>query len=277
MSWNRKYKLTAGPAGGYGFETDQLRISFSITRTEEKSGNNASLSVWNLSRDHEEMITEKDCFVEIQAGYEDTPLITIFKGYVTYGDGELDGADWRTDLELVDGRVPVRDTYISKSYSGATENKKIIDDTASEMNLTVEYADDCEFGKIPNGYSFVGQGAASLDKACAVSGLSWYIDNDVLHVKRVGGTKNKRAYTLSADTGLIEFPKKITKSGKSEEDKDVVGYEVRYFLNADINIGDYVFLDAKRIKGFHRVQSLKIDGDTHSGDWMCTATLMNEG
>jgi len=277
VSWNRKYKLTAGKPGQQGFETSELRVSFSVSRSEEKTGNNATLSVWNLNRDHEEMITGKDCFVRIEAGYEDTPLITIFTGYVTYGDGELDGADWRTDLELVDGRVPVRDTYVSKSYSGSTNNRNIIDDISRDMDLTVEYADDCEFGDIPNGYSFVGQGAASLDKACAASGLIWYIDNDTLHIKKVAGTKNRRAYVLSADTGLIGFPKKITKSGKSENDKDVVGYEVRYFLNADISIGDYVNLDTKRIKGFFRVQSLKIDGDTHAGDWMCTATLMKDG
>ena len=99
----------------------------------------------------------------------------------------------------------------------------------------------------------------------------------MLHVKKIGGTKNKRVYELSADTGLIGFPKKVTKSGKSEEDKDVVGYEAQYFLNAAINIGDFVYLNSKEIKGYFRVQALKIDGDTHGGDWLCTATLMITG
>ena len=274
MSWKRKYKLKAGKPGSPGFETDQLRIAFSISRSEDKTGNNATLDVWNLSPAHEEMITGKDCYVEIQAGYEDTRLLTVFTGYVTYGDGELVGADWKVSLELVDGRVPVRDTFVSKSYAGATSNKKLIDDIAREMQLTVSYADDCQFKDIPNGYSFIGQGARSLDKACAASGLHWYIDNNVLYVKKVAGSKNLQVYELSAETGLIGYPKKITQSGKSEGDKDIIGYEVSYLLNADIHIGDYVHLKTKRVQGNYRVKSLKISGDTHTDNWTCMATLM---
>jgi len=207
MSWLRKYKLKCGKPGGKGFETDVLRISFSVSRSEEKSGNNATLNVWNLNPEHEAMVCEKDCYIEIAAGYEDTPLITVFKGYVTYGDGELDGADWKVSLELVDGRKEVRDTYVSKSYSGSTNQKKIIDDIGQEMWLTVTYADDIQFQDIPNGYSFVGKGAASLDKACAANGLGWYIDNGVLYIKQKKSPMNRKAYELSADTGLIGYPK----------------------------------------------------------------------
>jgi len=163
MSFIREYKLTAGKPGSPGFETSDLRIAFGISRSEEKSGNNASLSIWNLNKDHREMVTDKDCYIELSAGYRDTKLIKIFTGYVTFGDTEPDNADRRTVLELVDGRVPVRDTYCSRSYSGSTDSKKIIDDTARDMDLTVSYADDCEFGQFPNGFSFLGQGIAALD------------------------------------------------------------------------------------------------------------------
>jgi len=277
MSWLRKYTLKCGKPGGKGFETSALHVAFSVSCNEDKSGNNATLSIWNLNAEHEAMVCEKDCYVEIRAGYEDTSLIEVFKGYVTYGDGDLDGADWRTDLELVDGRVEVRDTYVSKSYSGSTNQKNIIDDIGKEMDLTVTYAEGVEFSDIPNGYSFVGKGAASLDKACAVNGLSWYIDKGVLKIKPAKKPMSRQVYELSADTGLIGWPKKLTKSGESGEDKDVTGYEVRYFLNADIKIGDYIYLNSKRVKGYFRVQSLKIDGDNMSGDWTCTATLMEEG
>jgi hypothetical protein len=277
MSFLRKHKIKCGKPGGKGFETSELRIAFSISRSEDKSGNSATLSIWNLNPEHEAMVCEKDCYIEIQAGYEDTPLMTIFTGYVTYGEpGESEGADRSANLELVDGRVEVRDTYVSKSYSGSTGSQKIIDDIGREMGLSVSYADDVTHKDIPNGYSFVGQGTSSLDKACAASGLQWYIDNGVLHIKKKNGTMSKQVYELSADTGLIGFPKRVTQSGDSEEDKNVIGYEVQYFLNADIKVSDYVYLNSKKHKGYCRVQSLKIDGDSHSGDWMCSATLMME-
>lgn len=274
MSFLRKYKLTCGKPGKPGFETSDLHVSFSISRSEEKTGNSGTISIWNLNPEHGEMVCEKDCFIKLQAGYEDTPLYEIFQGYVTFGDAVPDGADRQTNLELVDGRVEVRDTYVSKSYSGSTNNKKAIEDIGKEMGLTVTFAEGCNFGDIPNGYSFVGQGTASLDKACAVSGLQWYIDCGALHIKPRGGTMNREVYELSSETGMIGYPKKITTSGESEEDKDVTGYEVQYFLNADTKIGDYVYLNAKGVKGYFRVQSLKIDGDSLAGDWVCTATLM---
>jgi hypothetical protein len=276
MSWKRAYLLTVGKPGGQGFQTGDLHISFSVSRSEDKSGNSATLEIWNLNPDHQELITQKDCFVKLDAGYEDSELITIFTGYVTYGDGELDGADWKTSLELVDGRVPVRDTFQSKSYSGATNTKKVIDDVGAAMGFPVEFGDGVQFKDLPSGYSFVGQAAKSLDKACAASDLEWYVDNDTLHIKAKGKPKNRQVYEISPETGLIGYPKKVTKSGESDEDKDVVGYEVTYFLNAAIGVGDYVYLNSKVTKGYFRVQSLKIDGDNLSGDWVCAATLMKE-
>jgi len=102
MSWIRKYKLTAGKPGKPGFETSELRIAFNISRCEEKAGNSATLSIWNLNKNHREMVTDKDCYIELLVGYEDTKLTQIFTGYVTFGDTETDGADRKTVLELVD-------------------------------------------------------------------------------------------------------------------------------------------------------------------------------
>lgn len=272
-NWLRAYKITCGAAGSTGFSTDKLHIAFEIQKTEDESSNTAKISLWNLNDEHVEMVCEKDCYVELSAGYENNPLPTIFKGYVTFGDTELDGADRKTTFECADGWVEKRDSYSSRSYTGKTRNKNVIEDAAADMGLSVKFADDCEFTDFPNGYSFIGQTSASLTKACNASGLSWYIDNGIIHIKKSKGTMSRQCFLLNSSTGLIGVPKRLTETGDSSDDKKTVGYEVQYFLNAGINVSDYVKLETQKVSGYFRVESLTISGDNFSGDWVCKATL----
>ena len=58
---------------------------------------------------------------------------------------------------------------------------------------------------------------------------------------------------------------------------EVLGIErvtVKLFLNGAIHIDDYVKVESKAVTGYFRVYSLDIQGDNISGDWMCTARLL---
>ena len=48
-----------------------------------------------------------------------------------------DSADMVTEIEVVDGLAEIRDTWVSLSYAQKINAKKIIDDTATQMGLTV--------------------------------------------------------------------------------------------------------------------------------------------
>ena len=115
--WNRQYRLSAGAAGGTGFEIGEgspmpLHISFSLEKADVQSPNTAKISLWNLSPTHLATLNRKDCLVTLKAGYGSSmPL--IFTGTVTNVETEADGADTRTDLEVLDGRKELRDTYVT--------------------------------------------------------------------------------------------------------------------------------------------------------------------
>ena len=84
-----------------------------------------------------------------------------------------------------------------------------------------------------------------------------------------------KVYLLSADTGLIGSPEKVKETKSKDNDKkEEIGYDVQYFMNAAINIGDAVRVETRRVKGNYRVKTLSISGDNTSGDWMCKARLM---
>ena len=120
------------------------------------------------------------------------------------------------------------------------------------------------------------------------------MQNGVLQVFYPGEAITTQAYVLSADTGLISIPKKITisesstsktgtkktkseSSGSSESgqsDSGIPGYEVEYFINGAIGINDLVKVESKNLTGVFRVKKQTYRGDNYSGDWTCTAQLV---
>lgn len=274
-NWDRQYRLSAGKAGSQGFEIGKgsrpLHISFSVERADTDSANTAKVSLWNLSPDHLAELNQDDCVVVLRAGYGSVmPL--IFTGVVTFAKTKQDGSDVMTEVELVDNRVELRDTYVSVGYSGTVNCKTLIDDTAAQMGLTVSYSYNAEFKDIPNGFSYVGPAANVLTKACETSGLVWSINNGVLQVKKPSDTMSREVYELSAETGLIGIPERVQVSDSA--DSYEYGWDVEFLMNAAINIDDYVYLNSRVVQGYFRVYSIAIEGDNYEGSWSCTARLL---
>ena len=200
QNFDRQYRMTAGKPGSVGFEIGDttpyaLHIAFSIQKQELESSNTAKVQVWNLNKSHLATLEEEGCFLTLKAGYGNT-LPLILSGSVSYTRTQPDGADVMTEIEVVDGLAEIRDTWVSISYAGKVNSKKIIDDVAAQMGVTVTYSYNAEFADIPNGFSFVGQAKFALTKACAVSGLEWSIQNGILQVKKPGDVMSKEVYVL---------------------------------------------------------------------------------
>ena len=279
--FDRQYRFAAGRAGQTGFEVGNttpeqptaLRINFVVEKADTETPNTARVSLWNLNPEQLAALNEKDCFTVLRAGYgNNMPL--IFTGTVTFIKTLMDGADHETVMEIADGRVPLRDTYVSLSYSRVVNTKLIIDGIAEEMGIAVTYSHNAHFADIPNGFSFVGAGRVALDKACATSGLQWQIYNGVLQVKKKHDTMSREAYLLSPNSGLTGIPKNIIIAEKDVGLGEQAGVEVEYLLNGAIGISDFVRLESREIQGFFRVEWLELAGDNIQGAWKCTARLI---
>lgn len=274
-NFDRQYRLSAGKAGAEGFEIGAdarpLHISFSVEKADTDSANTAKVSIWNLNKAHIAELNKDDCVVVLRAGYG-TVMPLIFTGVVTFAKTKADGSDEVTEVELVDNRVELRDTYVSVSYSGNVNCKTLIKDTAAQMGVTASFSYNAKFADIPNGYSYVGPARNVLTKACDTSGLIWSINNGVLQIKKPGDTMSREVYELSAQTGLIGTPERVQISG--DDGSYSYGWDVEYLMNAAINIDDYVYLNSKYVRGYFRVYSVVIEGDNMEGSWTCTARLL---
>jgi hypothetical protein len=278
--FDRQYRFSAGKAGGEAFEIGEenqdnkaaIHIYFSVQKCDVSSANTSKITLWNLNPPHLAALNEKDCVVTLKAGYGSTmPL--IFTGAVSHIETTVDYADRMTEIEAVDGRVELRDTYVGLSYKGKINTQKIMRDIAGQMGVTVTFSHNATFSDYPNGYAFVGPGKTALDKVCAPTALVWEIQNGVLQIKKKNDTMNREVFVLSPDSGLIGIPKKLTEGAENNTDKPKNGWEVVYLLNGAIGVGDYVKIESKTVTGYFRVHTVEHDGDNLEGDWLSTARI----
>lgn len=277
-NWMRTYVMRCGKMGKKGFEIgnidsptqDCLHVSFSIEKSSAESPNNAKVQIWNLSPKNLSILDTKDCIVELKAGYGNNRSL-ILVGNISSAITTLDGADRLTELEVVDGLVELRDTNISISINGKVNCKDVYKKFADAMGISVKFAGDLSFKTLPNGFSYVGKAKGGLQKLANCCGHKWSIQNQVLQITWPGRSVSAKGYLLSAETGLINIPKRITiDSG----DETKTGWEVEYLLNGAIGVNDIVQLKSSTVSGYFLVYKVTMDGDNMEGDWICTAQLL---
>ena len=283
QNFGRSYLLQAGPAGQKGIQLDgtygktALHIAFSVEKSDSKSLNSGKIQLWNLKKDSRDVLDLKDCMVVLEAGYG-TNTALILQGNVVASSTMPDGADMLTEIEVADGRVAVRDTYLSLSYVGKVNEKTLYDDLASKMGVAVQYSAGCVFGYIPDGYAYIGKACNCLQALTENNGKTYSIQNGVLQIFCPGEPVNRRGYLISKDTGLLDIPKRITISeGEATDSGTTVsqtGWEIRYLLNGAIGVNDMIRLESDIARGYYRVRKITIDGDNLEGDWTCTAQIM---
>lgn len=278
----RTYSITCGSKGGEGFEIgnrqsegDVLHVSFSIEKSNTETPNNGKVQIWNLSPSSLNVLDGKDCILELKAGYGNNRSIIVV-GNVVSAITTLDTADRMTEIEVVDGKVELSDTFITMSKNGIVNTKSLYQEIADTMGISVIYADYLQFPDFPNGFSFIGSAKNALHKITTACGHNFTIQNGVLQITLPGKQIQSNVYVLSADSGLIGIPKKISLDAKDENDKDKkqTGYEIEYLLNGAIGINDIIRIESKALTGEFLVIKVTFDGDNLEGAWKCTAQVI---
>lgn len=283
--FGRQCRLVIGDFGGKGDELGAgnvpLHIQFSVEKADTETSNNAKVTVWNLSAEHTARLDEKDCAIVLKAGYgSHVPL--IFAGAAAKAVSTKEGADTRTEIEVVDSRVEMRDTYMSISYNGDVSTEQLYRSIAAEMGCAVQFSPSVEFKVLPNGYSFIGRARDALKRVTRADGMKWSMQNGILQIWKGSEPMSDMVYEISAQSGMIGSPKRVSSSGKSSDQKGTytesstadIGWEVSFLLNSAITVNDYVHLSSREVTGFFRVQKILIEGDNTEGSWQCTATLV---
>lgn len=182
------------------------------------------------------------------------------------------------------------------SISGVVTGDKILSELQKQMGIessiiTEKASALLRTAKYSNGYCSVGKRKAALQSLMEKAGVNYSLQNGVLQVFCQGEAITTKAYKISAETGLISIPKKISitqttasKSGSgkvsaagsasSDSSNGIPGYEIEYLINGAIGINDLVQVESRNLNGIFRVKKQSYSGDNYSGDWKCTAQIV---
>lgn len=280
-NFRRTYTLRCGTMGGSGFEIGNLKsptettlhLSFSIEKSDEETANTAKIQIWNLSDSNLKILDTKDCVVELKAGYGGKDALLLV-GNITRVVTSFAQADRLTEIEVVDGRVELRDTYLTVSFSGAVDCQEVYQSIANQMGLPILFGENLSHKILPNGFCFVGKARTALQKLANACHHAWTIQNQVIQITEGHQPISTKGHLLSSDTGLIRIPKRITIGSDTKNATAQIGWEVEYFLNGGIGINDVVQVKSQAVNGYFRVHKVTFDGDNMEGDWICTAQLL---
>lgn len=282
VNFDRQYRVSvSGPGGGFEFGGEQfpLHINFAFEKSDLNAPNNGNLSVWNLTPEHAKMLQdgEENATLTLRAGYGQK-LFQIFSGIVNFSSTSMDGADWRTDIEVIDILEQHRDTYVSMAFAPGSSWEDIANAAAGQIGVPLELGHDVEFRNIDTGFSFCGYAEDILTKVSESNGLSWSVQDGSIQMKKSGDSMpGNRVYEISPDTGMIDDAVRVCIAGSAETGDKIIGYDVTCLLNGGIHVNDYVFLNSRRATGEFYVKSLQHTGDSMSGDWVTKLRLLERG
>ncbi len=258
--FNRRYKLTVAPiSGGPGLSTTDLRVQFHIEKTSNSAANKAEIKVYNLNEYSRGRVQQKNQGVVLEAGYTDLSKMA-FAGVLLRVVHERQGTDVISVLHCRDGGLDLdADTPFHRSYAKGVSRLGVVRDIIEAM----PHASEGELlaaglgGSTPTRLAFAGSAKRAMDEVCRSWGCEWYILNgSVMVLARTTGTRTIPALYLSEKTGLVGSPSKTSRGAKWKS-----------YLIADQGPGSKQQLDSELVKGYYKVSSCTLEGDTHGDPW----------
>ena len=255
LLWNRKITVRTS-----GLEIENLRISLSIERHIDSSQNVGTVTIFNLSDEHESRIYRSPGTITIEAGYAETKAL-IFDGIVQRVQRVRQNLSRQTVIKVGD-RLRQQGGNLAKctstTFDGPAAVKDIFRYLANQIPISVVNLDLIPRSLTISNFAFSGKIELALSLLLKRGGLSWYENDGVIRInwprpktQSAIPQKDIVGVVLTPETGLIDRP----------IDTDE-GVEAISLLNPAITIGGVVRLRAESFgQSDYKVVSLKHSAD----------------
>lgn len=248
-----------------------LRVSFNIQKNLSITPNSGVIRIWNLSRDHRNLIKDYGDEVTVYAGYErgsGEELLYIGDTTTVYHTYEL--PDVVTTLECGDGDRYVNQKHFSLSFQSGATAREVIENVAQRMGIPVTEFANSDNLVYDQGYEFAGMGKEALLKACSYLGLQPSIQNEQLQVIPIKGTIDEPPIVINGDTGMVGIPQRYTyKRQDFYELGPAVGWRVSALLLPRVLPGAKLDISSRYLnfQGMFRCETVRHVGDTYGSLW----------
>lgn len=246
-------------------EIRNLRMAFSILKTESWATNKCTLRIWNLSADNRNRISIFGDEVRLSAGYRmETGAQLLFVGDTTQVSHIFAEPEIITVLACGDGDRSLNNILVSVSFGANIPVRTVIESIASQMQMEISTNLPNTFLVYANGFSDSGLAKDVLDNACNKAKIKWSVQNGKLVFYSNSGASPRPPLEINAENGMIGIPERYTdKRGSLYVDGPNVGWKVRTLLRPDIIPGDRVNVRSNRVNcnGLFYVISIEHVGD----------------
>lgn len=249
---------------------ENLRMAFSIFKSESMSTNTANFRIYNLGSDKRNQLAQFGDQVRISAGYRNAGgAQLLFLGDSTQVSHIFAEPEIISVIDCGDGDKTINNTIVSLSFAAGTTVRSVIQNIADRMGLNlVEFSASDEL-VYTNGFFYTDLAVKALEKACAYLNLVPSVQNGNLLVLNRNVGSNKPPVEINADTGMIGIPERYTDKRQylyrslPPNGTPQPGWKVRTLLRPDVLPGDRIRLRSTRagINGLFYVISARHEGD----------------
>lgn len=225
-----------------GVDLSQLRIKFSVKRSDTMTPNVADIRVYNLEEKTALRIKKEFSQVILQAGYPGNVGV-IFKGNIKQVIlGRESATDTFVDIIAGDGDRAYNFAIVNSTLqkgSTAADQIKTSTDAMAAKGVTQGHVSDLPPEKLPRGKSMYGNARTYLRNVAQTTNQAWSIqDEKITFVPKKSFLPGERV-VLTSKTGMIGTPQQTNE-----------GVNVKCLLNPLLKIGSRIQIDNKSIAQF---------------------------
>jgi hypothetical protein len=263
--FGRSFAIAVGPTVELARTWTDLRASFKITQTAQRTPSKATVEIYNLSEDSSTACREKGAVLQVIAGYGDAAG-RLFLGGIDRSWREVQQTDSITYIEASDGGRQFRTAFVNKSFSGEVTASRVLNELATAAGLPLGSVGELPDVRIAEGLVLSGSVRDQMDRVAVMLGVEWWIQDEQLVVLAGSQHTGESAVVIGPDSGLIGSPT----PAQDPKKKGLV--EVVSLLQPSIRPGRRFELESRQFDGVYRAESVEHSGDPWAQDWYTKIT-----
>lgn len=225
-----------------GLDLSDLRIKFSVKRSDTMTPNTADIRVYNVEEQTALRIRKEFTKVTLQAGYEGN-FGVIFQGNIKQVIiGRESATDTFIDIVAGDGDRAYNFAVVNATIAKGSTQTDQVNAAVRAMapkGVTAGHLGDLPDNQLPRGKAMFGNARTYLRDAAQTTQHSWSIqDEKVTFVGKKAYLPGERV-VLTSKTGMIGTPQQTNE-----------GVNVKCLLNPNIKIASRVQIDNASIQRF---------------------------
>ena len=255
----------------------QLTAEIKYGDTTASGGTDSTtISVYNL-RDETIATIGIKSYLLLKAGYDNTPLSTLYIGVIDKVSTRREGDNKVTTMVCTEGSIAKKSAPFNRTFvRGDTYHSILLTITAEWQAWGVPLGEIFPtpkiFETIDKDLTLAGTLDGALTTVCNMAGLVWYIVNGNLFVEDKDSNESRPAEAVSINAynviDRIEINQDETDSSISTSQAGLQGVKFRTFLNPMLDISKRFKIEYGNFAGLYKVDTITHSLNLDSGDWV---------